>query len=170
MKQKVIATIVALIVIVGGLYWYVSNNKAMAPEVNSNTAENTSSSDKPLTGDVPGDAPDTNPTVPTTDTIAVSTQIPGSSVTIDNVFLSKPGFVVIHEATANGKPGEIIGSSGLLGVGAKQDLEINATIKPGAKYYAMVHMDNGDKKFTAALDLPVTKDGGPVMTMFSVTQ
>lgn len=168
MKQKVIIAIVAIVVIAGAAYWYVSNNKAVAPETNSNVAQN--SDDQLPPGDVPGDKPESNPTVPTSDTIAVSTQIPGDSVTIDNVYLSKPGFVDIHESTSNGQPGKSVGVSGLLGVGAKQDLEINAPIVAGKKYFAVVHYDNGDKKYSYPADAAATKDGLPVQAMFSVSQ
>ena len=168
MNQKIIIAIVAVIVILLAVFLYVSNNKAVAPEINTNTAQN-SNTDLPP-GDVPGDAPETNPTIPTSDTIAVSTQIPGDSVTIDNVFLSKPGFISIHEVNSKGQAGNIIGNSGLLNIGAKQDLEIKATLFPGAKYIAMVRVDNGDKKFNATQDEAVMKDGSSLMIMFSVSQ
>ena len=168
MKQKVIIAIVAAIIIAGGIYLYVQNHKAVAPVVtDTNTSQN---SEDLAPGDVPGDSPESNPTIPTSDTIAVSTQIPGDSVTIDNVFLSKPGFVTIHEVTSKGMAGNIVGTSGLLGVGAKQDLEVRAAIKPGAKYIAMVRMDNGDKKFNAQQDEAVMKNNTPLMIMFSVSQ
>ncbi|HEX3099666.1 MAG TPA: hypothetical protein VHQ41_01695 [Patescibacteria group bacterium] len=168
MKQKVIIAVVAIVVILAAIYLYVSHNKAVAPVVDSNTAQSTSPDVAP--GDVPGDSPDTNPTVPTSDTIAVSTQIPGTSATIDNVFLSKPGFVTIQEVDAKGQPGKVVGVSGLLGTGPKQDLEIPATLVPGAKYIAIVRMDNGDKKFNAEQDTSVMKNGVPLQIMFSVSQ
>ncbi len=168
MKQKVIIAVVAIVVIFGGIYLYVSNNKAVAPETSTNVSENTNTDLPP--GDVPGDKPETNPTIPTSDTIAVSTQVPGDSVTIDNVYLSKPGFVDIHEATSNGQPGKSVGVSGLLGVGAKQDLEIKATLEAGKKYFAVIHVDNGDKKYTYPADAAAMKDGLPLQTLFSVSQ
>lgn len=169
MKQKIIIAIIAILIIVGAVAWYVSSNKAVAPETNTNTAQNTDGT--PLApGDVPGDAPETNPTIPTSDTIAVSTQIPGDYVTIDNVFLSQPGFIDIHESTSNGQPGKSVGVSGLLGVGAKQDLEVKATIKPGAKYFAVIHVDDGDKKYNYPADAAATKNGLPLQIMFSVSQ
>ncbi len=170
MKQKVIIAIVAVIIILGAVIWYVSAQKAIAPEMNNETSQSANTNTELPPGDVPGDAPETNPTIPTSDTIAVSTQIPGDSVTIDNVFLSKPGFIDIHESTSNGQPGKSIGASGLLGVGAKQDLEINAPIKPGAKYFAVIHVDNGDKKYTYPADAIAMKDGLPLQIMFSVSQ
>ena len=169
MKQKYVIAIIALIVIAGGVYWYISQNKAVAPETNTGT-EQTDNPDANFIGDVPGDSPDNNPTIPTADTVAVSTQVTGSSVTIDNAFLEKPGFISIHEVDSKGKAGAIIGTSGLLGIGAKQDLEVKATLKAGSKYIAMLRVDDGDKKFDTAKDVAVMKNGIAVMTMFSVSQ
>ncbi len=169
MKQKYIIAVITLIVIAGGVYWYISQNKAVAPEMNTNS-EQTDNPDANYVGDVPGDSPDNNPTIPTADTVAVSTQVAGNYVTVDNAFLEKPGFISIHEVDSKGKAGAVVGTSGLLGIGAKQDLEVKATLKAGSKYIAMLRVDDGDKKFDAAKDASVLKDGIAVMTMFSVSQ
>ena len=173
MKQKIIIAVIAVIIIGGGIYWFVfgpgSTRFCCAP--NDNTQEQTENTPQEgdVVGEVPGD-PEEDPLTPTSDTIAVSTQIAGSSVTIDNVFLSKPGFIDIHESTSNGQPGKSVGVSGYLGVGAKQDLEINAPIVAGKKYFAVVHFDNGDKKYTYPADAAAMKDNLPVQAMFSVAQ
>ncbi len=172
MNQKVIAIIVAVIIILGGIYWVTVHNKAGAPSnVNTNDSAGNPGdlTQDDFVGDVPGDAPDTS-NAPSTATVAVSTQVPGDSVTIDNVFLEKPGFVTIHEVDGKGQPGNIIGTSGLLGTGNRQDLEIRAAIKPGAKYIAQLREDNGDKKFNAQTDPAVMNKNIAVMTMFSVSQ
>jgi hypothetical protein len=168
MKQKILIVILALILIISGAYLYIKHqNQATAPG-NTNTDVTTDfPPDEP--GDVPGD-PEADPQTPTSDTVAVSTQIPGTSATIDNAYLSKPGFIVIYEANTTGQPGTLVGTSGLLGTGPKQDLEIKATLKPGGKYIAMLRTDNGDKKFSAATDLAVTNKNIPVMVLFSVSQ
>ncbi len=166
MKQKVILIILVIIVIVGGLYWFMNRNKVAAPENNVNTNQSNSE----IIGELPKDNPDNNPTVPTSDTIAVSTQVAGNSITVDNAYLEKAGFITIHSVDSKGKAGEIIGTSGLLSVGAKQDLEINVPVKAGEKYIAMLRVDDGDKKFDANKDISVTKGGINVMTMFSVSQ
>lgn len=119
-----------------------------------------------VNGDVQNDTTTENPTIPTSDTIAVSTQVAGDSITIDNAFLEKAGFISIHEVDAKGNAGAVVGVTNLLGVGAKQDLEIKAPVKAGAKYIAMLRMDDGDKKFDVK-DLAVTKNKIAVMTMFS---
>lgn len=169
MKQKLIITIIALVIIVGTIVWYTSSHKAVAPETAPGTSQNSGSNDE-VTGDVPGDSPENNPTIPTSATIAASTQVPGDSVTIDNAFLEKPGFISIHEVTSTGQAGVVIGSSNYLSVGPKQDLEVKAPIKAGAKYIAMLRTDNGDKKFNAATDEPVLNNNIVLMTMFSVSQ
>ena len=169
MKQKIVVIILAAIVVLGGIYLYINNNKAGAPSDANIQNTNSESEEEEYVGDVPGDAPDTS-TQPTSDTVAVSTQVPGDYVTIDNAFLEKAGFITIHEVNAKGMAGNIIGTSGLLTTGPKQDLEIKATLKPGAKYMAMLHIDNGDKKFNELTDVTVTNNNIPVMTMFSVSQ
>lgn len=169
MKQKIIIAIVAIIVIAGGIYLYMHNKNSSNVANNTNQQNNEPQEGDVVGNEVPGD-PEEDPQTPTSDTIAVSTQAPGSSVTIDNVFLSKAGFITIHEVDAKGMAGTIVGTSGLLSVGAKQDLEVVATLKPGAKYIAMVRADNGDKKFNAAQDTAITNNGVPVMIMFSVSQ
>lgn len=167
MKQKIIIGIVVAIVVLGGLYLYMQNND---DATNQNTNQNANDPQEgDVVGDVPGD-PDEDPQTPTTDTIAVSTQIAGDSVTIDNVFLSKPGYIDIHEATSNGQPGKSVGVSGYLEVGAKQDLEVRAPIVGGAKYFAVVHVDDGDKKYDYPADAAAMRDGLPVQVMFSVSQ
>lgn len=169
MNQKIVAIIVAVIIILGGVFWYMNHNRAGAPSDVTNEESVGSENEEEFVGDVPGDPPGTANT-PSTATVAVSTQVPGNSVTIDNVFLEKPGFVTIHEVDGKGQPGNIIATSGLLGTGNRQDLEIRATLNPGAKYIAQLREDNGDKKFNAQTDVAVTNNNIPVMAMFSVSQ
>lgn len=172
MKQKIILVIVAIIVLVGGIYIYTqSKDDATAPTTTNNTNNVTVSpnSDLENSTEIPGD-PEEDPLTPTSDTIAVSTQTPGDSVTIDNAFLSKAGFISIHQVDSKGMAGTVIGTSNYLGTGPKQDLEIRAMLTPGAKYIAMIRGDNGDKKFNAQQDEAVMNNNVAVMTMFSVSQ
>lgn len=168
MKQKVIIAIIAMLVIVAAVFVYTHKRNNQVTNI-TETNQNNEPQEGDIVGDIPGD-PKEDPLTPTSDTIAVSTQVPGNSVTIDNVYLSKPGFIDIHESTSNGQPGKSVGVSGYLGVGAKQDLEITATLAPGGKYFAVVHVDNGDKKYTYPTDAAAMSNGLPVQTMFSVSQ
>lgn len=168
MKQKVIIAVIAIIVILGGIYYFMSQNKVTAPETNTNTS--TGSTQDENNPNFSGDANETVPTTTSTDTIAVSTQVSGDSVIVDSAYLEKAGYISIQEVDSKGKAGAVIGVSGLLTAGAKQDLEINATLKSGAKYMAVLRTDDGDKKFDALKDLAVKKDNIDLMTMFSVSQ
>lgn len=168
MKQKVIIAVVVIALIAVGIYAYTRSGKDNTVNDDNQTNNANMSNEDDIIGEVPGD-PDEDPQTPTSDTIAVSTQLAGEYVTIDNAFLSKPGFIVILEAGANGQPGKAIGSSGYLSVGAKQDLEVPAKIAAGGKYYAAVYADNGDKKYTT-VDTAASKDNLPIQTMFSVSQ
>ena len=91
----------------------------------------------------------------------VSDQANGStSVTIDNLNISKPSFIVVIVPGTNGKADQVVGVSGLLSAGVKQDLEFN--LKAGSKlnssteYTALIYTDDGDKKFDITKDTKVT--------------
>lgn len=108
-------------------------------------------------GDVPNDRPGDGTTggeikLPTADKIIVTTQKAGKFITIDNISLTKPGYVVIHETGASGAIGPVIGATKWLSAGDKEDLTVSATTVSGKKYAAMLHYDDGDKKFDAAKD------------------
>lgn len=148
MKHKVVIGVLAAIIILGGGYWYFSQNKAAAPETQE------------IIGDVPNDRDEQNEintdattnTTPSTDKIVVSAQLPGSDITVDNISLSKPGFVVVYELDSAGRLGKVVGTSNYLTAGNKQDLEVKATVVANRKYSAVLYVDNGDKKFDAATD------------------
>lgn len=169
MKQKIIIALGIALVVGLGIYVYTQNRNNADTTNNLNMQNNEPQEGDVVGNEVPSD-PDEDPQTPTSDTIAVSTQTPGDSVTIDNVFLSKAGFITIHETDAKGMAGTIVGTSGLLSVGAKQDLQVAAVLKSGAKYIAMVRADNGDKKFNANQDAAILNNGVAVMIMFSVSQ
>ena len=104
-----------------------------------------------------------------TDRIVISDQFPGNIVYISTVELKKDGFVVIHKGVG-GKPGAVIGSEYF--TAGNQPGSINLTEKTvdGATYYAMLHMDDGDKIFDPTKDLEVKDDlGNAVMKTFKAT-
>ena len=103
------------------------------------------------------------PLVVGTDAIAVSSN-GGVTTTVTFVQLQKAGFVVIHE-DSDGEPGQIIGSSNVIRAGTSSGIAIiTKELTPGATYYAILHSDNGDGIFNAALDAPVKdKQGNIVM-------
>ncbi len=103
-------------------------------------------------------------------TLTVSDQRAGSTVTIDTVSLQKPGFVVIR-ADTSGRPGKILASSNLVSPGTKEDLVIGFRPTAGTSYYAVLYSDDGDKKFNETKDEAInTAQAIPVMAQFSVVK
>lgn len=98
--------------------------------------------------------------------IYVPEQTPGRLVTVAQVGLEQPGYVVIHRAEG-GKPGAIIGASSLVAAGDHADLAVTLTqgTADGQSLFAMLHRDNGDGRFAANLDVPVLDLSGNVMMM-----
>lgn len=163
MNRKTGISIIIILVIILVGYTYLSQTREQ---------ENTNSGNEQHTNTVSDNSPQSNTTTPTANSsVYVSTQIPGSSVTIDSVNLEQAGFVVIHEVDNNGRPAKIIGASNVLSPGPKQDLEVNVTVAAGAKYIAMLHKDDGNSRFGAVVDtLILDSAGNPVMISFSVTR
>jgi hypothetical protein len=119
------------------------------------------------------------PTFAAEASLSVSNQMMmGKTVTIENVDIPQDGFVVIHAATAEGKP-VVPGSIGHTAVkaGSNQNVtvELTADVAAGAKLFAMLHGDTGtmgEYEFGAGsvdVDKPVVMDGKPVIKPFTVT-
>jgi len=72
---------------------------------------------------------------------------------------ARAGYVAIHESSATGSPGAVIGSSGYLAAGSvNSNLKVTLTrdLKDGEKVWAMLHTeDNGNQTYDgAAVDKP----------------
>ncbi len=110
----------------------------------------------------------TDETVATTDksgninTIIVSDQYPGNVVYVSSVQLAKGGWVEIHKDNA-GQPGAIIGSAWVDAGVNPVKITVTSPIVDGSTYYAMLHSDDGDKKFDAAKDLPMKDSKGNII-------
>ncbi len=105
--------------------------------------------------------------------IYVADQLPGRSVSIAVALLEKPSFVVIHEDNA-GKPGKILGASGVLPAGETKNLTpitLSRATADGETLYAMLHLDDGEGTFDATKDKPAldSLSGQPVMMIFTVS-
>jgi len=100
--------------------------------------------------------------------IVAEEQRPGSSVTIAQVHLVGPGYVVVHEQS-----GAILGSSALLPAGNSNDVQV-AVIRPttdGETLDAMLHFErNGDSTFQNSADPPIeSRLGGPIVGTFTIS-
>lgn len=81
--------------------------------------------------------------------------------------LVEPGFVTIHQSIG-GAPGPIIGSSGYIesGTDVAMTLILSELMETGTTYVALLHVDNGDKRFVTEDDMPVTSGGTSVRADF----
>jgi hypothetical protein len=168
MRQKIVIGLIVLAVVIAAYFIITSSKRASENTQNTEQNPENSKEDSQLPGD-----PTTSNTLDTSkDSIAVSTQLAGKSMTVDNAILTSAGFIVIHKIDIeSGKIGEIIAQSNYLTAGQKQDLEITANLVSGSSYMAELHADtDGDKKFDSAKDMKVKINNLPVMAMFSVAR
>lgn len=170
MKNKQVAIIVLLVLLGVVTWWFMAKNNEVNEVAESNTQQTTDElpTDDPTQPIPEGSA--TNQLPANTDAIAALDQVAGTSVTIDNYVISQPGYIVIHEVASNGSAGAIIGQSGLLAAGRGQDLEVRANISANKSYIAMLHYDNGDKKFNASQDQPAMNGSNMITAKFSAVE
>ncbi len=103
--------------------------------------------------------------------ISVSDQaVKDDTVRIDVLFLDKSGYVVIHKVTEEGKPGMVIGNSGLLD-GLNQNLLVTiAGLSGETELIAMLHYDDGDGNYQfPGPDGPTILDEKIVLTKFKIS-
>ncbi len=101
--------------------------------------------------------------------VVVADQYPGNVVYVSSAQLANGGWVVIHKDNA-GKPGVVIGSAwSEAGINPVKVTLTEKTVD-GGTYYAMLHGDDGDKKFDATKDVALKNDrGDEIMTVFHVS-
>lgn len=104
--------------------------------------------------------------------VNVSSQKPGSAVTIDFVEIEKPGFVVIR-ADKSGALGEILGESALLPAERSEKIRIDLfrPMREGETLRAALYADDGDDIFDASKDGPFLDavTNSPIYMVFTVT-
>jgi len=150
--QWVVTVIVIIILIVLGYYLF-KGNAADAP----------AAGETPIAGETV--APDANEV----NRIVVADQYPGNVVYLSSVQLANGAWVEVHKDN-NGTPGAIIGSAYFeKGINPGKITLTEKTVNGGV-YYAMIHSDDGDKKFDAAKDLPMKDSkGNVIMKLFRAT-
>ncbi len=142
--QWVVTVVIIIVLVILGYYMFKgsSNNKETT---NTEETSNTSST--------------TNGAV---NRMVISDQFPGNIVYISSVQIDQPGFIAIHK-DKNGTPGDIIGSQYFdKGINPGKITLTSPTVEGGI-YYAMLHLDDGDKKFDAKKDLPLKDTSGNII-------
>ncbi len=125
---------------------------------------------KSPTAEVPAPIATTTPSnTPGVNAIVMSDQYPGNVVYLSSVQVTKAGWVAIHKDDA-GKPGAIIGSAWVNEGVSPVKVTLTSPMIDGSTYYAMLHSDDGDKKFDAVKDAPLKdSNNNVVMRVFRAT-
>ncbi len=148
--QWVVTVIVIIILIVLGYYLFKGSNSAPTTETPVTTEPTTTEMSE-------------------VNRIVVSDQYPGNVVYISSVQLANAGWVEIHKDN-KGTPGAIIGSMYFnKGINPGKITLTEKTVDGGI-YYAMLHSDDGDKKFDTTKDVPLKDSkGNVIMKLFHAT-
>lgn len=142
-RNILIAVIVVALVVIG-LSWWLS--RSAGPNVDNSAAVNR----------FPGDGVSTSPS---SASLAVDDQVPGTTVFVSEVNLPTGGWVLIHK-DAGGRTGTMIGA-GYFGsnVHAGEVILSEPTVD-GSAYYATLAADNGDERFDPRTDTALVDQAG----------
>lgn len=140
---KIALVVIAIALLGGGVYWYQSRSSKSLPNLQT-PVPTSNNSGVPSKGN----------------SILAKNQTGAETIVIDSAALEKDGFVVIHTATKDGKPGEVVGHSELLKKGESKNIEIllDESSKKGESYIAMLHFDEGDGDYGDEDEASVLKD------------
>ncbi len=97
-------------------------------------------------------------------------KVKNGEIVIPELYLDKPGYIVIHKQQ-DGSVGPVIGNSDLLqsGESMNESVAINTT-QATDTIYGMLHYDDGDGEYNfPGNDGPVRVDGSVVVKPFSIT-
>src|SRR5882724_6004969 len=143
--QWVVTVIVIIILIVLGYYLFKGNGTVPAT-----TTDNATTTEPTAMG--------TNEV----NRVMVSDQYPGNVVYISSAQFGAPGWVTVQKDN-KGTPGAVIGTMYFdKGINPGKITLSEKTVDRGT-YYAVLHSDDGDKKFDAAKDLPLKDSNGSII-------
>jgi hypothetical protein len=101
--------------------------------------------------------------------IVVMDQYPGNVVYVSSVQLANAGWVAIHKDN-NGTVGTLVGSMYFSSGINPGKITLTEKTVDGGTYYAMLHSDDGDKKFDATKDVAIKDSkGNSIMKVFKAT-
>ena len=113
-----------------------------------------------------------SPVVKGSNAIYVTDQPPAPYIVINEVLLSKKGYVVIYEDN-QGKLGNIIGNTKIMAEGRSKNV-IAGLIRPTIEseaLFAILSEDSGDGIFSPGIDIPIKDEEGNVVSVrFSIDQ
>lgn len=101
-------------------------------------------------------------------TVSADDQPAGETVSVI-VKAEKDVWVAVHEDTG-GKPGNILGAQLFTKGTTTGKIDLLRRLMAGRKYYAILHADDGDRKFDLAKDMPLAgSTGGVIADAFLAT-
>ena len=157
--MKKISLILIIIIIIAGT-WYFGKGYFVSVPASENAGETSVTETGMMFAKLGGNA------------VYVVDQRYEKTMIVNIAYLERPGFVVLHETTADEKPGKVVGFSKLLSETENKNVEIvitdHKTSSAPKMLLAMLHEDNGDGIFQESD--PALKDvsGNPVWMVFSI--
>jgi hypothetical protein len=146
--QWVVTAVVIIVLIIIGIWVFGSKGSSTSTTDNSVATQDNSN----VSGSI--------------NRIVMSDQYPGNVVYLNSAQFANPGWVVIHADNA-GTPGKILGQTYFDAGINPGKITLSQPMIDGGTYYAMMHSDNGDKKFDVSVDKAlVDANGNIIMKVF----
>lgn len=173
--RNVSIVIVALCVI-GGVAWAIAGNKKTASTTTLAETTQTQTDTQPVasgaviptnkTSPVASGASDTQAAFPAGVLVVPSPQTAGLEVSVSNISVQAPTWVVIYE-NYNGQPGNVLGAALFTSDRTSGTVSLLRGTLPGQTYFAGEARDDGDHMFSKVND-PALRDtgGNPIVLKF----
>jgi hypothetical protein len=160
--QNMLIVAAVAVVVGGGVYWYSKSSEPKIEPIDLPTGQNLQANN--ANGQTNTVVPAGDPSqIKGKNLINLGPQKPGNSLIVDLVNLVKPGYIVVYQATSQGKAGSLVAVSPLIKAGTSEDLVVKAALRPSTTYVVVLRGDDGDGKFNATKDIQLNDvNGKPV--------
>jgi hypothetical protein len=150
----------AVLVLIAGGSWLAMRGNDAAP---ADTDEEVSATTTPSTTTVETKTLPKGTQMATSDgeTVAVSDQAAGTSVSLDGMELTRASWIAVRDDM------RILGASWFPSSATSGTVKLQRATVSGKSYSVVIYVDDGDKKFDFKTDKLITVDGKPVGTSFT---
>ena len=170
---RVIGIIVGIVVVFALAAWGIAavhNHKTGSDTeaISTSTDETTTTMEASSTDDTGMTASDSTMQTGTTASMTAGTsatfsvaspQTAGTSISITNMSLSQPTWIVVYESNG-GTPGNILGAGLFFSTDTSGTVQLLRTTVAGQSYLVTAAVDNGDKLFSIKDEMPVLDQTG----------
>ena len=151
-NNKIIIGIAIVVIIIAGLWFMTRQAAAPSIEKSDTTMEDTSKD----TGAI--DLNKVTSTTSDTESVAVSNQSAGETVTISSVTFTQPGWVAVRDSG-----GWTLGAKRFdAGTYTDATVTLLRATTAGENYQALLYIDDGDKMFDLDKEILVTRSDGSI--------